>query len=709
MPSLIPNYEYDIFISYRHNDNRSGWVTDFVNALQEELAAIIKEPLSIYFDKNPHDGLLETHNVDKSLEGKLKCLIFIPILSQTYCDPNSFAWQHEFCAFNNWAKEDLLGRDIKLGNGNVASRILPIKIHDLDAEDKLTIENEIGGGLRAIEFIYKSPGVNRPLTSSDKKDDNAGKVFFRDQINKTANSIKELVAAIKNPQHSTSQFGHTHGFPVKTKINKPALTIIGILLIVLGYFAYNQIRSEDSTSQVRQSIAVLPFVDLSPSHDQEYLGIGLMDEILNHLTKIGDLSPVSRTSSIIYANSGKTIKDIAKELNVANVLEGSVSKSGNKIKITAQLIDAATDRHLWSDTYEREFTDIFKIESDVAQKVANSLSAHISSQLKKQIEFTPQRNQEAYDLFLRANAKLTQDEDIIPMLERVIELDPNYSQAYSALAFRWELKGYWAGTIDPNEVKRKMEHYISKAIELDSTNAHAFSIRSQMNLFFLWNFQQAMADAYQVERVAPSYADVGHTFQLALCANKKFDEALKKSQFYFNLDKNVPGNWVGLANSYFYAGQPEKAIETLEAANRFLNVKYLSNENEVVIELGQLKIFTKDWTGALEIFEPFTTKGYPLVNGYLGIAYAHLKEKDKAVALASQLHKASAASSLGSPAYFAAAVHVALKQNDEAIFWLNKGYENHEVEMYWLNVTPIFDPLRNDDRFKEILVKVGFK
>ena len=119
MSSIIPGHEYDIFISYRQNDNRSGWVSEFVRSLQEELAATIKEPVSVYFDSNPHDGLLETHNVDKSLEGKLKCLIFIPILSQTYCDPKSFAWQHEFCVFNKLAK-DQFGRDIKLSNGNVA-------------------------------------------------------------------------------------------------------------------------------------------------------------------------------------------------------------------------------------------------------------------------------------------------------------------------------------------------------------------------------------------------------------------------------------------------------------------------------------------------------------------------------------------------------------------------------------------------------------
>ena len=141
MASIVDGFEYDIFISYRHNDNRSGWVTDFVNALQEELAATVKEPLSIYFDKNPHDGLLETHLVAKSLEGKLKCLIFIPIISQTYCDHRSFAWQHEFCAFNKLAQEDGVGRDIKIGHGNVASRILPVKIHELDGEDQSIIEN----------------------------------------------------------------------------------------------------------------------------------------------------------------------------------------------------------------------------------------------------------------------------------------------------------------------------------------------------------------------------------------------------------------------------------------------------------------------------------------------------------------------------------------------------------------------------------------
>jgi hypothetical protein len=138
MSSMIEGYNYDIFISYRQKDNKhDGWVTEFVNQLKGELEATFKEDISIFFDENPSDGLLETHSVDKSLEGKLKCLIFIPIISQTYCDSNSYAWEHEFCAFNKLAKEDKFGRDITLSSGNVASRVLPVKIHDLESEDNL--------------------------------------------------------------------------------------------------------------------------------------------------------------------------------------------------------------------------------------------------------------------------------------------------------------------------------------------------------------------------------------------------------------------------------------------------------------------------------------------------------------------------------------------------------------------------------------------
>ncbi len=204
MTSIITGYEYDVFISYRHNDNRSGWVTEFIRALQEELAATIKEPISVYFDTNPHDGLLETHDVDSSLKDKIKCLVFIPIISLTFCDTKAFAWQHEFLPFLYFCKTDNFGLEIKLPGGNVTKRVLPVRIHEIDETDKNLFETEIGGLMRPVDFIFKSSGVNRPLTSSDKREENSNKTLYRDQINKVANAIHEIIRGIRESEKSTT-------------------------------------------------------------------------------------------------------------------------------------------------------------------------------------------------------------------------------------------------------------------------------------------------------------------------------------------------------------------------------------------------------------------------------------------------------------------------------------------------------------------------
>jgi dienelactone hydrolase len=199
MPSLLPGFEYDIFISYRQKDNKyDGWVTEFVANLKKELEATFKDDVSIYFDENPHDGLLETHNVNRSLEGKLKCLIIVPIISQTYCDPKSFAWQHEFVAFHRQIQKDTYGVHIKVANGNIASRILPVRIHDLDPEDVALFEGETGEVMRPVDFIYRLPGVNRQLRAKDDEQiKSPNQLVYRDQINKVANAIKDIIGGMK--------------------------------------------------------------------------------------------------------------------------------------------------------------------------------------------------------------------------------------------------------------------------------------------------------------------------------------------------------------------------------------------------------------------------------------------------------------------------------------------------------------------------------
>lgn len=209
MPSILPGFEYDIFISYRHNDNKyDQWVSEFVHNLRLELVATLKDRLSIYFDENPEDGISETHNVDKSLAKKLNALIFIPIISNTYCDTSSFAWRQEFIPFKSLAATSDHGLDVTLSNGNVASRILPIRIHEIDVEDTRLLEQELNGVLRTIDFIYRSSGVNRSLRQKDDTlMDNQAGTLYRNQINKAANAIKDLVVALKraaSPAHILS-------------------------------------------------------------------------------------------------------------------------------------------------------------------------------------------------------------------------------------------------------------------------------------------------------------------------------------------------------------------------------------------------------------------------------------------------------------------------------------------------------------------------
>lgn len=203
MPSIISGFEYDIFVSYRHNDNKyDGWVTEFVEKLSQELNATLKDKVSIFFDKNPQEGLHESHQVDASITTKIKTLIFIPIISQTYCDLNSFAWKQEFKIFKTEAEQDRIGRDIKLPNGNSASRILPVKIHDIDTDDVRLLENELAGALRSIDFIYREAGVNRSLRPvDDELGSGSGRILYRNQINKLANAIKEIIQGIKVIEH----------------------------------------------------------------------------------------------------------------------------------------------------------------------------------------------------------------------------------------------------------------------------------------------------------------------------------------------------------------------------------------------------------------------------------------------------------------------------------------------------------------------------
>lgn len=218
--AILPDFEYDIYLSYRANDNKSfhgsaasksgsGWVSELVEKLKQELEATIKDKLSIHFDRSP-DELTDSES------SPLRALIFIPIISQTYCDINSRVWIDEFQVFKSESEKDRLGTSILLPTGNRVSRILPIKIHDLDPEDVQLLETELSGDLRSIDFIYRQEGVNRPLRPADDEfaNDNS-RIWYRNQINKLANAIKEIINGLKAAERAAKNPDGNQDFSLK--------------------------------------------------------------------------------------------------------------------------------------------------------------------------------------------------------------------------------------------------------------------------------------------------------------------------------------------------------------------------------------------------------------------------------------------------------------------------------------------------------------
>ena len=435
--------------------------------MQEELAATLKEPVSVYFDTNPHDGLLETHNVDKSLEGKLKCLIFIPIISQTYCAANSFAWQHEFCAFNKLAKENLFGRDIKLSNGNVASRILPVKIHELDTEDIDQLEKETGGVLRSIEFIYKSSGVNRPLRfNEDHPQDNLNKTYYLDQINKIANAIKEIIGGLKNP-----------------------LSLKGI---AAGKDSSN---TSKNNSELLESIAVLPFANMSSDPEQEFFSDGISEEIINMLAQVPGLKVAGRTSSFSFKGKNQDLRLIGEQLNVNHILEGSVRKSGNKLRITAQLIKVEDGYHLWSERYDRELDDVFAIQDEIASNIAEYLKVTFFGNYETKEKRKPTTNMEAYVACLKGHhqyLKVTPDgmTRSIEYFEQAISLDSGYIDPYIELGDTYLTLA--TNGIQPSQVMMPMvRETANKALRINPSDRRAHALLACVEAAYDYDWNKA--------------------------------------------------------------------------------------------------------------------------------------------------------------------------------------------------------------------------
>jgi len=701
MPSLVPGFEYDIFISYRQNDNRSGWVTEFIHSLQDELVATLKDPVSVYFDANPATGIRETDDVDKSLEGKLKCLIFIPIVSQTYCDPKSFAWQSEFCVFNRMAKEDQFGRDIRLGNGNVASRILPIKIHDLDIEDKALLENELGTVLRAVEFIFKTPGVNRPLRAfEDHPQDNLNKTFYRDQLNKVANAIKEIITSIKHTG-SPTQLSAPMQKPKLSTNRKKSIVLIAVSLLILfaGYLLYSQLSLPAlQNTKGNKSIAVLSFIDLSPNGDQEYLGDGMAEEILNALTKIKGLKVIGRTSSFSFKGKHVDLKTIGATLGANTILEGSIQKSGNKIRVTAQLINAKDEVHIWSERYDSELADIFAVQDDIAQKIVKKMKGTLLVGDDESPTKARSDNIDAYEMLLKARLFRVKGLDwqstAIDYYKKATALDSTYAQAYAELSAVYWNAGY-LGIADQNESFAKAEEAAAKAIAIDESCYDGYNMLSFLNLTKDWDWQSSLKNYEIAVSLGLPLPDKWHAYYECWLYGSN-DRIIKEAESLVANDPLSVDALVHLSRIYFYA---KRYDDVFAIAKRTLEIS--PNQSSILRQAGEAYLFSSKPDQALSYFEKLMTVDARYVPHDL-IA-AHIKLGNREIARA----KFNEAKDTMGPVK-RAICYFYLGETEKVFTSLEEGYREKDAGMVGIKIDPHFDGVRSDPRFMKILTLMKF-
>jgi tetratricopeptide (TPR) repeat protein len=737
MASIILGYEYDIFISYRQKDNKyDGWVTEFIDNLKREIEATFKEDVSIYFDENPHDGLLEIHNVNKSLETKIKSLVFIPIISQTYCDPKSFAWQNEFVTFNKMAGEDQFGRDVKLPSGNVCSRIVPVKIHELDGADTELIEKELGCRLRSIDFIFSSAGVNRPLTPSDNPDKNINKTYYRDQINKVANAVKEIIYGIHPDEkkrgskiyQTREQSGYTEYKPSST-FQKPVtgkrisvtavfIALFAVLVMVSLIFFYpkwiQKTKTETvSSDMVKKAIAVMPVSNQTGNSELQYIADAIQSDISGKLNGISSLVVRPDQSTMQFRNSGESVQQIAMKLKVNSIIQSTIKGTEDNLQVEVRLIEAfPEDKNIWSSIFIYKWNKIGEIYPNIINQIVEACQVKLTALESKKIAIVQKHDPDlmkAYRLGTYHMNQLTPEgfEKGLKYLNEAISIDPLDPLPYLGLARGYSDTehgtGLGAGT--PNRGR----DYALKALELDSTLAEAYAILGHWYQYKGWNFDEAEKYLKHAIELNPNdafaHTHLGFFYVASLIPGTRYsrmykiDDAVSEMKEAVEISPTEPIYQGYLAWAYLFIGRFDAAVEearkTLQLDPNYTMAYYVMGA--AYAEMGM----------NFEAIEAHK-KGLSITPGFevgLGVTYARAGQKDKALEVVRELEKYTDSWWY---AWAVAEIYTAIGDKDKAIDALELVYKLKGDYAPFMNAYWLFKPLFEEPRFKDIVRRFNF-
>jgi len=478
------------------------------------------------------------------------------------------------------------------------------------------------------------------------------------------------------------------------------------LILLVASLAVWRLYFPDHPSPVIRSLAVLPLESLSSDASQDYFADGMTDELISDLGQISALRVISRTSVMAYKHARKPLPQIARELNVDAVVEGTVLRSGDRVRITAQLIEASTDKHLWSQSYEGGLQDTLAFQSDVARSIADqiqiNLTAHEQAALKKVTVVNP----EAYESYLKGRYfwnKRTADglSTAIDFFNDAIESKPDYAESYAGLADSYALAGDWKySLLAPKEAYPKAKAAVTKALALDSTlgEAHISLAFSMEN--FDWDSESAGREFRRGIELSPGYA-IGHEwYGWHLAALGQHGEAVAEVEKAVNLDPLSPSIGADLAEELLVAHHFDEAVtqsrKTLVLDPFFAPAHYV---------LGQALMQKHDYNEAISELQRAIelSPGSTAFKANLAYAYAASGMRDKATKILDDLKSRSSESSSNAPEI--AIIYVGLNDKDQAMAWLEKAY----IESFspWVLMRPCFDPLRSDPAFQDLVRRIG--
>jgi TolB-like protein/DNA-binding winged helix-turn-helix (wHTH) protein/Flp pilus assembly protein TadD len=485
------------------------------------------------------------------------------------------------------------------------------------------------------------------------------------------------------------------------------IVVLALVIIVsLAILSVWLFRSRASVPTGIRSIAVLPLENLSGDASQNYFADGMTDELITDLAQISALRVISRTSVMVYKGARKPLPQIARELNVDAVVEGTVLRSGDQVRITAQLIEASTDKHLWSQSYEGELRDTLALQNRVASAIADQIRINLTPQEQAALKNVKVVNPEAYESYLKGRYfwnKRTADglKAALAYFNQAIEEDPKYAQAYSGLADTYALLGDWQyAVMTPKEAFPKAKAVAIKALELDSTLGEAHNSLAFVLDGFDWDFDSAGKEFRRAIELNPGYATAHHWYAWHLSLLGRFDDAIAEMKKAQNLDPLSLIINADLAEllvlAHHYDGSIAQSRKTIEMDPNFalahnqLAQAYLQEHiyDEAVAELKKAVQLSGD---------------SPICIANLARAYVASGRRSEAEKLLGDLKKRSNAAYSNAPEI--AIVYVSLGDADQAMNWLEKGYEERFNPGVLLR--PGFDPLRSDSRFQNLVRRIG--